>query len=262
MTWTHGIMTKKSVVIVGNGPNILNSNLGNKINQFDYVMRFNSPNIIDYKKDVGEKTTHWVVAKSDVFLAKYYKDYLPQFKDLKEIWYVYNKPHTLNKLGFDKESIDRYDNTTKRLLNGSALHQKFVPQKLKTREDFKCLKAISHGWYGIIHMLDLCSKIYICGFTYENPAKDIVKNNYYSDHMCYPIHDIGSEYKFFKPWFDNGSLEFLEENTNIRKSEYKEVNVKGTCSKCKKPYMEYDWEPPTSMCDTCRYGFKNIWVDL
>ena len=48
-------------IIVGNASNILNKKLGNTIDSFENVVRFNRFKINEYKEDLGTKCTHWVV---------------------------------------------------------------------------------------------------------------------------------------------------------------------------------------------------------
>ena len=46
-----------SVCIVGNSDNVVNSNLGKKVDECDHVIRINDFLITSHEKDVGEKTT-------------------------------------------------------------------------------------------------------------------------------------------------------------------------------------------------------------
>lgn len=48
-------------IVIGNASNILNKGLGNIIDSFENVVRFNRFKIGEYKKDLGTKCTHWVV---------------------------------------------------------------------------------------------------------------------------------------------------------------------------------------------------------
>lgn len=47
------------MIIVGNGPSILDKPLGNKIDQFPSIVRFNDYKILSFEAFTGEKTTHW-----------------------------------------------------------------------------------------------------------------------------------------------------------------------------------------------------------
>ena len=67
---------KKNILIIGNAP-IKYKNLGEKINKFEIVVRFNDFNINDYKKDIGTKIDYWIVSESFIlfdyerFIKKY-----------------------------------------------------------------------------------------------------------------------------------------------------------------------------------------------
>ena len=52
-----------SIVVVGNGMSVLNSGLGNKIDQFDEVARFNFYQTKGFENDVGTRTTIMVMAQ-------------------------------------------------------------------------------------------------------------------------------------------------------------------------------------------------------
>jgi len=53
------INPRDNVIVVGNGPSLIGSNLGEFIDSFDQVIRFNNFNILNFEKDVGTKTTLW-----------------------------------------------------------------------------------------------------------------------------------------------------------------------------------------------------------
>ncbi len=46
-------------IIIGNGPSVLNYDLGDQINKFNQVIRFNEYKISGFEKHVGTKTTIW-----------------------------------------------------------------------------------------------------------------------------------------------------------------------------------------------------------
>lgn len=48
-------------IVIGNASNIINQELGNTIDSFENVVRFNRFKIGKYKKDLGTKCTHWVI---------------------------------------------------------------------------------------------------------------------------------------------------------------------------------------------------------
>jgi hypothetical protein len=53
------IPSKASVVLVGNGPSAVSSNLGRIIDTFDEVVRFNNYTTVGFEDQVGSKTTLW-----------------------------------------------------------------------------------------------------------------------------------------------------------------------------------------------------------
>ncbi len=54
----------KKVLIVGNSPNILKYEVGNKIDEFDYVIRINDFKTKGFEKYVGSKTDYWLTSFS------------------------------------------------------------------------------------------------------------------------------------------------------------------------------------------------------
>jgi len=52
----------KSVIIIGNGPSCLDKEQGDKIDDFDIVVRINNYKLEGYKKQLGTKTTYWAVS--------------------------------------------------------------------------------------------------------------------------------------------------------------------------------------------------------
>lgn len=55
------IKVRNECIIVGNASNTLNKELGNHIDSFKNVVRFNRFKINQFEKDLGKKCTHWVV---------------------------------------------------------------------------------------------------------------------------------------------------------------------------------------------------------
>lgn len=47
------------IIIVGNGPSLLERDMGEKINSFTHVVRFNGYKLKGYEKHVGSRTTIW-----------------------------------------------------------------------------------------------------------------------------------------------------------------------------------------------------------
>jgi len=62
----------QKILLIGNGPSVLNRKLGEEIDKFPLVCRFNAYRIKDFENHVGTKTDIWVAC--DVFPA-WHKDY-------------------------------------------------------------------------------------------------------------------------------------------------------------------------------------------
>ena len=55
----------ENCIIVGNGTSVLDAELGDKIDSFDNVVRFNTYRIAEYEKNVGTKTDIWATCTAD-----------------------------------------------------------------------------------------------------------------------------------------------------------------------------------------------------
>jgi hypothetical protein len=70
----------KSLVLVGNGPSMVGSSLGETIDGFDYVVRFGDPVIKGFEEDVGKKFNIW--ARNSSCNEFSYNDVLSKTSDL------------------------------------------------------------------------------------------------------------------------------------------------------------------------------------
>ena len=50
----------KNILLIANGESILNNDFGNKIDQYDYVVRFNDFIIENNESKIGSKLNYWV----------------------------------------------------------------------------------------------------------------------------------------------------------------------------------------------------------
>ena len=58
---------KKKIIIIGNGPSVLKNKIGNKIDQFDKVVRFNTfKNDSQFSDFVGTKTDFWFINAKNI----------------------------------------------------------------------------------------------------------------------------------------------------------------------------------------------------
>lgn len=73
-------MKSDSIVLVGNGPSVLDHTMGRLIDTYPYVARYNNFVIDKFIDNVGTKTTHWFT--TDVFLP------IQEKYDIENIYYV------------------------------------------------------------------------------------------------------------------------------------------------------------------------------
>ena len=91
---------KISAVVVGAGPSILGSNLGETIDNFDVVIRCNNFEIEGFEKDVGKKTDIWAVNTSRSTAPRDYTAF-------KEIWFKDQPAHKLlQKLSYNQDALE------------------------------------------------------------------------------------------------------------------------------------------------------------
>ena len=62
---------RKNLAIIGSGKKILSQRYGEKIDSYEYVIRFNAARVDEYKKFVGSKTTLRVLNNNSFECKKY-----------------------------------------------------------------------------------------------------------------------------------------------------------------------------------------------
>jgi len=62
---SHFPNNQETCLIVGNGTSVLDAELGDKVDSFDTVVRFNAYRIAGYEKHVGTKTDIWATCTAD-----------------------------------------------------------------------------------------------------------------------------------------------------------------------------------------------------
>ena len=158
------------VLVIGNGPSIINYEIGNKIDEFDCVVRLNNYITKGYEKNVGSKTSIWatggglnitprdVSVFNDVWVfvpAKFYKTKIGRKKSAKA---TQDGEYNL----IDKQIIIDADET---------LH-------FSIEENTRC----STGFYVIFYAMTKFEKVYIHGFDCFQtcmPGSNITAQHYY-----------------------------------------------------------------------------------
>ena len=59
-----------SLILIGNGPSAIKSKLGDEIDAFDDVIRFNLYQVEGYEASIGNKTTFWATTGRDQYPRK------------------------------------------------------------------------------------------------------------------------------------------------------------------------------------------------
>lgn len=214
------MIDNKSILLVGNGGSLKNSNFGSKIDEFDEVIRINEGKTIGWEKDAGTKFTIWSTYNPQKKFYKYFNGYINRgysdeqirdiLKEVKEIWYVH--PHQVVNY--------RYPQLNKYL-------QKGYKKRCGTQELINYVKSITpHATTGfiLINMLNLLyDKFYIIGFDFMGLRGDMATHHYFTDS---PIktpgegdaHKLEIEYNHVKELEFKNRLEYLERDTEIIKS--------------------------------------------
>ena len=88
-----------SVILVGNGESLLGSKMGEKIDSYDTVVRFDGLNIEGYEKDVGTKTDILVLDSFRFlrYMKTEFDDIRDEMYDISEIWLMPNN-QTYNEM--------------------------------------------------------------------------------------------------------------------------------------------------------------------
>lgn len=163
------------IVIVGNGPSLLGSNLGHKIDQYCHVVRFNNYVTSGYESDVGSKVTIW------------------------SKWYGLNVERPTESLDTIWVNMPTQDRTAKRISQARAILGEaagkleiipsvHVANKLQT-EVYKGLEGMfwpSSGLLAIGHAIDMGYNVTIAGIdSWESKPY-----HYYEEHDRSKSHHV------------------------------------------------------------------------
>ncbi len=187
---------KTPIMLVGNGPSVLDSSLGTQIDAFDHIVRFNNYQTKGYEKHVGKRTTIW---------SRWYA--LPHAKPMntfEEIWI--NMP--LQERSPDKVeaglAYTAEHRSRARIIpgQGSAL-------RLQEKVYGTCTgsKWPSSGLLAIAHALDVAPVVYLVGFDSWNREPF----HYFEEHERSNTHHIAEiERAHIEELRDTGRLSFLQ----------------------------------------------------
>lgn len=178
----------KNVILVGNGPSVLNKKNGHLIDEFDNVVRFSWFHIKGHEEYVGTKTDTWftTVACPTRMKQKY------------KLVYEHSWEWSAEKDKNYKNLISAGHETKKTLREDLKEIQRYVKS-----EDYW---TYSTGAIAIWILLRTYDKIIITGFDWwENNEK----HHYGDNQRIGSIHEPDKEYRFIKMLLDENKIEFL-----------------------------------------------------
>ena len=178
-----------NVIVIGNGPSLLENNNGKLIDLFDYVVRFNNFKIKGYENHTGIKTTHWFNTIGNQLLEKnIFPDNI--------VWHSWN---------WDKDTDKNYKEFLKNYPQSQKTTRKEIEEIQKYMNDSKYFNY-STGAIAIWMLLKEFSNITITGFDWWE-KKD--KHHYHNNGTIGTIHKPEKELAFIKKLISENKLKFL-----------------------------------------------------
>lgn len=187
---------KSNILIIGNSKNIVNKNMGKKIDTFDNIIRFNDYKIKDFENDIGTKTNiHFVN-----HLNGENKVFVNNLKDDK-LYITY-----LFKTNRNKKNNKNFE----KIKNKYPLEYLYDDAKKYIKKK-KIVDKIPHlrlGLIAICCMLYYKKKVIIYGFDTENNTS----GEHYQNHRNFneKVHNNETERKILKYLIDNKFITILE----------------------------------------------------
>lgn len=167
------------IIIVGNGPSVLDNSLGNIIDSYDAVVRFNDYKLIGFEKHVGTKTDIWF---NTLTISP------PRPCAKKIIWHSWHwDPKTDVRFIKFKETVDKTVTLDKTKIETIKEMQKYVGDN----QYFN----YSTGTIAIWMMLKEVDIVTITGFDWWIPGK---KHHYHNNATIGNIHKTDKELVFIE----------------------------------------------------------------
>jgi hypothetical protein len=238
----------KSVIVIGNGSSLRDSNLGNKIDEFDEVIRINNWKTTLFEKDVGSKITIWVMYNPKVTMPIFINGYtelgldMNQIKDtlkeLKEIWFVCWKFENLLENWKDNQLIKDlgvYDRCKRHL-------------SIQTSKKIRGITDPPSTGFSLLYILSqMYEPFYITGFDFGNILTPNAKYHHYfgnkmsANNTAREIHHLQFEYWYISNLIKEGKIRLINRDTIIEPSRIKNTHKTSSyCDKCKSLSLLYD----------------------
>lgn len=178
------------ILVVGNSSELLNCEIGNKIDRFDTVIRINNFSFLNnpYKSQVGSKIDVQVI--NNPKKLHFYTENKKSVPSLKLIMCDQNGKR------WDKEMKEKYE----------YISQDFCKKmSVKFNHSKKMTTGFSTILYYLYHLK--YEKLYITNFDLDHKN---VKNIFSSNQPIVDAHDFQQEKVFFKKLIKQGKLIYLE----------------------------------------------------
>jgi len=163
-----------SVILVGNGESLLGSNMGEKIDSYDTVVRFDGLNIEGYEKDVGTKTDILVLDSYNFlrYMNVEYDDIRDEMYDLEEIWITENE-ESYNTIA---ESFKTDFKNLKYYKNDLEGYKKSLGYYSYINSNRVGCNYISPEFFSILNFIKMSQGIDVIGFDFLKSKIDELKH--------------------------------------------------------------------------------------
>lgn len=197
------MLKSNNICIVGNAISLKDSNLGRKIDNYKYVVRCNFFKTKGYEKDVGTKTTHWLITASVVTKQQIYE--FIDCSELKEVWIRYND--------FTPE---QYKTAITETLHGVKSYRWIKPEPSSITGNWTEVfadKVPTTGLVGIVYALSRWSlPLDIAGFGSPNSTN---KSHYDPSRVpSWSHHNLDIERTLINKWAEENIVRRIDEDHN------------------------------------------------
>ena len=192
----------KTVIVVGNGASLLDSRLGELIDGYDEIVRFNLFKTGRFSRDVGSLTTIWFTNRGPRVGAIR--------SMLKEHAFNEIQVHTWNDAGYEVASF-------RESLDSMGLSTPVYKVEKRHLEEMRDFLEMEYSWFstgaiGVWLMLERCQKLTMTGFDWWKSPSQM---HYYSDYDTLPDphkgHQPLTEKRFFDKLSEMGKIDIAGE---------------------------------------------------
>ena len=185
-----------SIIIVGNGPSVLDKENGHLIDEFGVVVRFNEYVIKGFEKHVGTKTTYWFNTVNFQNKSIQFRMHNNYKKIVLHIW-----EWNIERDPLFKSFKEFYKDVPIELIKTSA----DTLREIQLYMDDKSYFAYSTGAIAIWMLLKEFPEVYITGFDWWESEK-----HHYSDRVPRgKLHNPQKEYQLITKLIEEGKVKFL-----------------------------------------------------